>query len=350
MKILLLLICLPFFSFSQQNYSYKNLALEGGGIRGLAYAGALKILQEKGVLKNIENVAGTSSGAITALMISLGYNSYEIDSFFQSLKIQQFNDGKDILGKIYRMKNEYGIFKGEKFERWLSVLIKNKTGSANTTFNELHQLHLAGNNFKDLYCTGTNITQQQLQIFSWQHTPLMQLKTAVHISGCIPVYFKPVAINTLGQEVSIKKNKNAYDLYVDGGMLCNYPINMFDTCLHGSNPLLCEEVKFNSQTLGLKLERDEQVEQFNKGKTDVAPYKISSVHIYMAALMNLMMETLNRKTPALENEIGRTIFISYENLSGRPRKISAGTKKLLFNNGVIAAEKFFNDQKNNSAK
>lgn len=341
MKLLLLLF-LPFITLAQQDHSYKNLALEGGGIRGLAYAGALMVLEEKGILKDIETVAGTSSGAITALMLSVGYNAHEIDSVFQSLKFQQFNDGKDIFGKIYRVKNEYGIFKGDKFEKWLGTLISNKTGNANTTFGELHQLRLANNTYKDFYCTGTNITKQKLQTFSWQHTPLMQLKTAVHISGCIPVYFKPVAIDSLGREVSIKKHKNTCDLYVDGGMLCNYPINMFDTCFDGSNPLLCDKVKYNSQTLGLKLEREEQVQQFNNGKTDVVPYKISSVNIYIAALLNLMMEQLSRKTPGLENEKGRTIYISHGTISGRPRKISGETKKFLFNNGVMAAEKFLN--------
>jgi NTE family protein len=349
MKLLLLLL-FPFYVIAQQNNSYKNLALEGGGIRGLAYAGALKVLEEKGILENIENVAGTSAGAITALMLSVGYNSHEIDSVFQSLKFQQFNDGKDIFGKIYRVKNEYGIFKGDKFERWLGTLISNKTGNANTTFGELHQIHLGNRNFKDLYCTGTNITQQKLQIFSWQHTPLMQLKTAVHISGCIPVYFKPVAIDSLGREVSIRKNKKPYTLYVDGGMLCNYPINMFDTCLDGNNPLLCDKIAYNYQTLGLKLEREEQVVQFSNGKPDVAPYKISSVNIYIVALMNLMMEQLNRKTQGLENEKNRTIYISHGTISGRPRKISFETKRFLFNNGIIAAENFLNTRPGNLAK
>ncbi|MGI8951284.1 MAG: patatin-like phospholipase family protein [Chitinophagaceae bacterium] len=342
MKFLTVLLFLPFFVFSQQNYPYKNLVFKGGGIRGLAYAGALKVLEEKGVLKNIENVAGSSAGAIAALMVALGYNSHEIDSILDELKIQQFNDGKNIVGKINRFKNEYGIFKGEKFESWLSKLIKNKTGNSNTTFAELHQLHINNNTYKDLYCTGTNISRQQLEIFSWQQTPSMQLKTAVHISGCIPIYFTPVAIDSLWQEVSIQKNTH-YNLYVDGGMLCNYPINMFDTCVNGNNPLMCDSVKYNHETLGLKLERPEQINQFDSAETGIAPFEISSMKDYMMALMNLMMETLNRKTPGLENEIGRTIYISYGNIFGRPRKVSGAEKKELFDNGAEAAEKFFKE-------
>lgn len=344
-NLLLCFLLLPLFSLSQMNARYKNLVFEGGGIRGLAYAGALKVLEEKEVIKNIENVAGSSAGAIAALMVSLGYNSHEIDSILYSLKIQQFNDGKGI-GSIYRLRKEYGIFKGEKIESWLSQLIKNKTGRVTTTFKELHQLHVSNNTFKDLYCTGTNISRQQLEIFSWQHTPGMQLATAVHISSCIPVYFKPIALDSLWQEVSLEKNKNHYELYVDGGMLCNYPINMFDTCINGLHPLLCNEVKYNFQTLGLKLERPEQIKQFDSLETDLAPYSVSSMKDYIMAVMNLLIETLNRKTPGLQNEKGRTIYISYGDIFGKIRKVSESEKKELFDNGVKGAERFFINQDN----
>ena len=70
------------------------------GSGALAYAGALEVLEQKNILKNVERVAGSSAGAIAGLMISLGYNSTEIDSILQTLKIQEFNDGKDIFGKI----------------------------------------------------------------------------------------------------------------------------------------------------------------------------------------------------------------------------------------------------------
>lgn len=117
---LLSLLLFPLFTFSQQVYLYKNLVFEGGGgIRGLAYPGALQVLEQKSIINNVERVAGTSAGAITALMVGLGYNSHEIDSIIYSLKIQLFNDGKSIPGKIRRIKKEYGIFKGDRFEKWL---------------------------------------------------------------------------------------------------------------------------------------------------------------------------------------------------------------------------------------
>ena len=317
--------------------------MEGGGVRGLAYAGALEVLEQKNILKNVERVAGSSAGAIAGLMISLGYNSKEIDSILQTLKIQEFNDGKDIFGKIRRIENEYGVYKGYKFETWLGHLILYKTGNANTTFLQLHQLHLQNNNFKDFYCTGTNISRQQLEILSWEKWPQMTLKTAVHISSCIPFYFKPVPIDSVGNEVSLKDTLSNYDLYVDGGMLCNYPINMFDSCTSADNPLTCGHVIYNPETLGLKLERGDQIKEFNQGKTEIAPYHIENMKQYISAVINLTMEKINRETPDLRNEKGRTIYISYEEISARVRKISPEEKKILYDNGVAAATKFFNE-------
>ena len=246
----LLLFFLPFSLLAQPGYPYKNLALEGGGVRGLAYAGALEVLEQKNILKNVERVAGSSAGAIAGLMISLGYNSKEIDSILQTLKIQEFNDGKDIFGKIKRIKKEYGVYRGEKFEKWLGQLIFYKTGDTNTTFLQLHQLHEKNNEFKDFYCTGTNISMQRLEILSWEKWPQMKLKTAVHISGCIPFYFKPVPVDSAGNEVSLKDTLSKYNLYVDGGMLCNYPVNMFDSSTDGSNPLLGDHVIYNQPNTG----------------------------------------------------------------------------------------------------
>jgi len=55
------------------------LAFEGGGGKGLAFLGALQVLEERGVLKQVKGVSGSSAGAITALMVSLGLTTKEIE-------------------------------------------------------------------------------------------------------------------------------------------------------------------------------------------------------------------------------------------------------------------------------
>jgi NTE family protein len=345
MKWLTALILFPCICFAQQNYRYKNLVMEGGGVRGLAYAGVITVLEEKNVLQQIEKVGGSSAGAIAGFMVCMGYTAREIDSMMQQLPVQQFNDGKGGLwGKYKRVKNDFGIYEGKKFEQWLQQLARLKTGNGAITFAQLHQLSLTNKKFKNMYCTGTNLSRQQLEIFSYEHTPDMPVALAVRISGGVPLYFEPVALDNNLKKINKGDTSSFINYYVDGGMLCNYPISMFDTCTDGGNPLLCNTVKFNNSTIGIKLERPEQIDSLQKNNITIPPYDVNSFNEYLAAFSNLMIETLNRKYPNLENERGRTIYVSYGNISSKVRRMKPEEKKLLYQNGVTAASKFFAGQ------
>jgi NTE family protein len=342
MKLIFVLILFPVCCFTQIRYPYKNLVLEGGGVRGLAYAGALSSLEEKGVLAHIQKVAGSSAGSIAALMISVGYSAKEIDSIMFELPVQQFNDGRyGVVGKYNRIKSDFGIYKGEYFEKWLQQLVKYKTGNANLTFKDLHSLALQSNIYKELYCTGTNISKQQLEIFSVEKTPDMPVALAVRISGSIPLYYEPIALNNQYKKISRKDSTSFINYFVDGGMLCNYPISIFDTCQFNFNPLECNSLKFNTETLGIKMERPEQIDSLKKNSIAIPSYNINKLSDYLSALSNLMLETLNRKYPNLENEKGRTIYISQGNIHAKIRKMMPEEKLLLYNNGAKAVGDFF---------
>lgn len=70
----------------------EYLVFQGGGGKGVAYLGALEALEELGILpfnsqnsnSNLKGIAGTSAGAITALLIAMGYTTKEIDENFLS--------------------------------------------------------------------------------------------------------------------------------------------------------------------------------------------------------------------------------------------------------------------------
>lgn len=343
MKKLIVVLLFPAVCFAQKNYNYKNLVLEGGGVRGLAYAGVFSVLEDKGILQQVEKVGGSSAGAIAGLLVCVGYTSKEIDSIMQELALQQFNDGRGgIIGKYKRVKKGFGIYEGRKFEAWLKQLVKYKTGKENLSFAELHQLRLQNNLYKDLYCTGTNLSRQQLEIFSFELTPDMPVALAARISGGVPLYFEPVALDDNKQKIKKRDTTSFINYYVDGGMLCNYPISIFDSCENIKNPLLCNQVKFNMQTIGIKLERPEQIDSLQKNNITIPPYSVNNLNQYLAAFSNLMIETLNRKYPDLENERGRTIYVSYGNINSKVRKMKAEEKQLLFNNGVKAAINFLN--------
>ncbi|MFO7642865.1 MAG: patatin-like phospholipase family protein, partial [Desulfosarcina sp.] len=54
---------------------FRNLVFEGGGVKGIAYVGAMQVLAQRGLLEDILRVGGTSVGAIQALMVALGRRS-----------------------------------------------------------------------------------------------------------------------------------------------------------------------------------------------------------------------------------------------------------------------------------
>jgi NTE family protein len=341
MKCLWLLLLLPVIGHSQARY--KNLVLEGGGVRGLAYAGVFSVLEEKGILEQIEKVGGSSAGSIAGMMVSIGYTASEIDSLMIELPVQKFNDGKGgILGKYKRFKNGFGIYKGKAFEKWLEEVVAFKTGNPKLTFAQLHELHLGNPVFKDFYCTGTNLSKQRLEIFSFNNTPGMPIALAARISGGVPLYFAPVALDNNMNKINKNDTLSFVNYYVDGGMLSNYPIGMFDSCGHSlHSPLVCDKVVFKMETIGIKLERPQQIDSLFNNSIIIPSYKIDNLSVYLAAFSNLLIETLNRKYPGLENEKGRTIYVSQGNISSQIKRTKYQDKLMLYNNGVAAANNFF---------
>lgn len=342
-----MLILLPIFCTAQNKPVYKNLALEGGGLRGIAYAGAFKALEENGTMQEIENIAGSSAGAIAGMMVSIGYKADEIDSMFMSLKFQSFNDGRGgLVGKYKRIKKNFGIYKGDKYEGWLQEMLIKKTGNADLTFMQLHQLKLNNKKYKDLYCTGTNISKQRLEVFSYKNTPDFSIATAVRISGGVPLYFTPIALNDSLQKIKKGDTSSNINYYVDGGMLCNYPISMFDSCKHGTMPLLSNDLFFNLETIGIKLERKEQIELFLKNSIEIPAYKPKKINDYFAAFANLLIETMARKYPGLLNEKGRSIYVDYGNFNPKVKRVSIKNKRMLYENGRAGVLEFFELQNN----
>ena len=65
----------------------RNLVFEGGGVKGIAYGGALKMLKKYGFLSHIEKVAGTSAGAITAVLLSIGYTVEELSKIISETNL-----------------------------------------------------------------------------------------------------------------------------------------------------------------------------------------------------------------------------------------------------------------------
>lgn len=72
--------------------TYRNLVFEGGGVKGIAYVGALGELESRGLLDDVERVAGTSAGSIVATLLALDYSVSEMWEILWSLDFRDFLD------------------------------------------------------------------------------------------------------------------------------------------------------------------------------------------------------------------------------------------------------------------
>ena len=66
-------------------YPFKNLVFQGGGSKTFAYHGVIPVLEEVGVLRQIERVAGTSAGAMLAAILSFRLSAEESLAVYRSL-------------------------------------------------------------------------------------------------------------------------------------------------------------------------------------------------------------------------------------------------------------------------
>lgn len=311
--------------------TYKNLIFEGGGIRGVAYAGVLRGLETRGMLDSVGKAGGTSAGAIAALLVSLRYSAEEIKKITYDTKLQRFNDGRFFFfGGISRMNRNYGWYRGKAFTRWLEDLIEAKTGNGSITFAELHN-----RGFRDLYVTGTSLNNQKLIVFSYEKYPDMKVSDAVRISMSIPLYFEAVFIDSAGHVVDKKKTTGNYDIMVDGGLTGNFPIFIFDevTTVDGKatrSP--------NPHTLGIRIDTNEQI-AYDTERKGLAPIRVERFKNYVGAFYNYVIENLNRYT-LTEEDWKRTVAVSSGNINPRIKKLSVEQKDLLVNNGINAINVF----------
>src|SRR5699024_7257619 len=71
---------------------FENLVFEGGGVKGIAYAGAIAVLEKNGVLADIRRVAGTSAGAIMACLLALGADAARAQAITDNTPFASFED------------------------------------------------------------------------------------------------------------------------------------------------------------------------------------------------------------------------------------------------------------------
>lgn len=315
--------------------NFRNLVFEGGGVKGIAYSGALKVLQTMGILEKIKRVAGTSAGAITAVLLALGYSVENISGIIKQLNFKRFaDDDPGILLDLWRLYSEYGWHKGDAFSVWIKKAIGHKTGNPRLSFEEHHRNVLEDNTLKELFVVGTNLSNQSSQIFSFETTPDMPICDAVRISMSIPLYFR-----------AVKRNK---DLFVDGGVTLNYPVHIFDNVKYLDLVANGETVTysnkpgyvFNHETLGFRLDSKNKIKYSEKNWANM-PTEINSLFDYIFALVGFMQEEANKRH-LHNNDWNRTIFIDTLGVKATDFDLSMNDVSSLIQSGINGVQKYFN--------
>jgi len=220
----------------------------------------MRALEMHGILPQLSKFAGSSAGAIGCTMLALGCTANEVNTLNMAADYTRFiDDSWGFVRDSGRFIQSYGQCPGAYFQNWIEGIIAAKSGVDQLTFGGLYRLTQ-----NKLYITSVNITKDRLVVFSHETHPEMPVSLAVRASMAIPGLFTPVVIDD--------------QLYVDGGLSCNYPLDMFD----GDAP---------AQTLGLKLMGDgeERGDQIYSG-----PLPTGNVVEYFGSIITHMCNSIER--------------------------------------------------------
>ena len=213
----LLLVGVFLFSF-QNSYAQEQkrpkigLVLSGGGAKGFAHIGVLKVIEEAGI--KIDYIGGTSMGAVIGGLYASGYNATQIDSIFHKVNFDELlNDYIPRSAKsFYEKRNDESYALSLPFSNF-KVGIPQALSKGLYNFNLLSRLtrHVRQvNDFNQLptpfLCIGTNIETGQQVVLNKGN-----LAQAMLASAAFPTLFTPIEID--GQ------------LLIDGGVANNFPVD-----------------------------------------------------------------------------------------------------------------------------
>lgn len=280
-----------------------DAVFEGGGVKGFSYIGAIQTLEEAGYVWN--QLAGSSVGSITAAMLAAGFNGEEMKQHFLDFPLEQLGQKSGIsriplIGSTLSLELLNGIYSLSPLEKWLTDALKTK---GKVTFGDLPK-----NKLKIIV---SDITKNRMSVFP-DDLPLYHINPdefpiaqAVTMSSSVPLFFKPLTLDG--------------NILVDGSLLSNYPLWLFDTKETPRWP-----------TFGFRLSGPKRIHH---------PKKVKGLVDITLALFKTMMEAHDKRYIESHNAV-RTIFITGIPVSVTQFGISKEEKLQLIELGKKAAEEF----------
>ena len=333
-----------------------DLALEGGGVKGIGLAGAVLVLDEAGYA--FPRVAGTSAGAIAACLIASiskagkpipAMRTYlgqlEFAKFMPESALHRWFDHQggalEMIGDAAILTHRIGLYTGDYLAEWLQPILD---GLGVRTFADLKitqsddpGMSLPPNKRYRLLVHTSDLTRGELVQLPWDYgyyglpADQEEVVRAVRASMSIPFFFEPVTVEANATEVDVampdgRVIKQHYDAgsvtWTDGGMLRNLPIGAFDRV---------DGQPARWPTIGVKLSSL----QMNFGPTAAST---SAVGVGIRALHTMMNEWDRYNVEA--TTAARTIFVANAGLTATQFDLTTDQQNELFINGVRSATQF----------
>jgi NTE family protein len=211
-RAIALIVCLLLFSPNPARSQKVGLVLSGGGAKGAAEVGALKVIEKAGI--KVDYIAGTSIGAIVGSLYAAGYTAHDLETIFcQQEWLSLLTDRNErYAGEPYKTVNgvtyifgfpvldlqnpAFGVFRGGKVEQVIDSLLAYHSDCV-----EFENLKIP------FSCVAAEMLTAQEVVINKGTVP-----QAVRASMAIPGIFKPVNIN--GRKL------------IDGGMMNNLPVDV----------------------------------------------------------------------------------------------------------------------------
>ncbi|ARK24826.1 hypothetical protein SporoP37_09210 [Sporosarcina sp. P37] len=258
-----------------------NGVFSGGGLKGFALVGAVQELNDQGY--RFENVAGTSAGAILASFLAAGYTADEIEIMLAEEDFQSLLDPRKTLLPFPFMKWislywRMGLYQGKELENWFFDKLARK---GCYSFGDLPEgsLKLVAS---DLTNGKMLVLPDDLEQYGY-NPEKFSIAKALRMSCGIPYFFEPVRLD--GPNGTI---------VVDGGVLSNFPMWIFDGASAKKRP-----------TIGLKLSRNQK---------DVPGRSIHNALQLFEALFSTMKNAHDEKYISRQHE-NNVVFIPVEDYS-----------------------------------
>lgn len=302
-----------------------NAVFEGGGVKGISLAGAVEATERAGL--TFKRVAGTSSGSIVASLLAAGYEGKEMCRIIQATSFASFLKrgfiyNTALVGPALRVLLKKGLYSGEALESWMRALLLKK---GIVTFRDLPSGKLS--------IIASDITNGRILVLpdgleqygiSSEH---FEVAKAVRMSCSIPYFFDPVMLRLNGQAARGKSFTEQFVYVVDGGLLSNFPLWIFDGKNEGSNHSGSKTPTVGYHTVG---------------KTDPHPHQIRGPFSMLQAIVSTMLSAHDERYIEGDKFV-RTVTIPTLGIGTTQFEISPEQSGELYAAGLKAGEDFFKE-------